>query len=278
MSDNKKTGFRWIYTGVTCFLALQLLGCSHNGSGSGGSGTGPSGDTSLIGNWQFEATPSGSGAAPFAVLSGFVNEQGLNGNSTTTTASLQVQSSGCYDSTKVVDFEGFTSSPLVQLTSFPSNSQVVTLGLSQQCSNGVSLCGTYTVAGGCADKETGNITGVKYAALTGTFSTSPGATTGIQVTSTQAGQGTGQGSFQLSGTETFTGVSCATSATIDATQSFISGSTVYLVAQTNAAGNPVLTIDATLNPGATTLTLSKITFPGSNCFQSLSGASLTNAQ
>ena len=276
MSKVKRTGFHWVSTALICFTALQLAGCSHSGSGSGGSGTGPSPDASLIGNWQFEATSSGT--LPFSGLSGFVNEEGFAGNSTTTTASLQVQSTSCFAGTKVIDMEGFSMSPLAQLTSFPSNSQVVTLGLSQQCSNGVSLCGTYSVAGGCADQAAGSITGVKYATLTGAFSTVAGAAVGARITVNQSAQGTGQGGFQISGTESFTGVSCATAATIDPIQSSLSGSFLHLVSQTNATGNPSLTIDATINSAATNLTLGKITFASSNCFQSLNGASLSNTQ
>ena len=270
------TGFRWIPIGLICFIALQLAGCSQNGSGSGGSGSGPAPDTSLIGNWQFEATSSGT--VPFSGLSGFVNEQGIAGDSTSTTASLQVQSTGCFAGTKVIDMEGFTKSPLAQLVSFPTDSQVVTLGLSQQCSNGVSLCGTYTVAGGCADQATGSVTGVKYAQLTGTFGTTPGAPVGVHITLNQSAQGTGQGDFQVSGTEAFTGVSCAASATIDPAQSWVSGNSLHLVSQTNVAGDPPLIIDAVINPAATTLTLGNITFTGSNCFQSLNGVSLSNTQ
>ena len=176
--------------------------------------------------------------------------------------------------------EGFTKAPLAQLTSFPADSQVVTLGLSQQCTSGVSLCGTYTVVGGCADQASGSIVGIKFADFTGTYSTSAGAPIGAHITVKQSAQGTGQGSFQISGTMAFTGISCATAATIDPTQSSLSGGSLHLVAQTSATGNASLTIDATLNSAATTLTLQNVTFTGtaSNCFQPLNGATLSNTQ
>ena len=266
----------WLGVGTFGIAILQMAGCSHggSGSGSGGGGNGPAPDTSLIGNWQFEA--SSSSTVPFTNLSGFVNEQGFAGGSTTTTASLQVQSTSCFANTKVIDLEGFTKAPLAQLTSFPADSQVVTLGLSQQCTNGVSLCGTYTVAGGCADKASGTIVGVKYAELTGTFSTSPGATPGVQITVSQATQGTGQGDFQVTGTMAFTGLSCATAATIDTAQSSLSGAAVHLVSQLSPAGSSPLIIDASLNTTATTLTLQNVTFTGGSCFQSLNGVSLAH--
>jgi len=273
-----KSGANWLLqVGLVFVLGLQLIGCSHSGSGSGsGSGGGSSvPDTSLIGNWQFQATSTGT--APFTTLSGFVNEEGIEGDSTVTTASLQVQSNGCFSNAKVLDLEGFTKTPLAQLTSFPLDSQVVTLGLSQQCTN-VSLCGTYTIAGGCADSATGSITGVKYSTLTGTFSTVSGAPAGMAATVTQTTEGTGQGGFQVSGSITFTGLSCATSSSIDSTQSYLSGSFLHLVGVTNAPASFPLTIDATINPAASTVTLNAFTSASSSCFQPLNGATLSNTQ
>src|ERR1700712_226371 len=127
----------------TCLLLVvtaNFTGCVHHGTGtaSGSPGSGPTAETSLIGNWQFQATSTA--APPFISLSGFVNQQGMIGDSTFTTASLQVQSNGCFANAKVIDFSGFSNAPFAQLTSFPSEGQTVTLGLSQQCTN-VSLCG-----------------------------------------------------------------------------------------------------------------------------------------
>jgi hypothetical protein len=266
-----KAGANWLLrVELVCFIALQLIGCAQTGSGSGGGGTTVP-DTSLIGNWRFQVTSTGN--VPFTTLSGFVNEVGTAGNSTVTTASLQIQSNGCFANTKVLDFEGFTKSPLSQLTSFPAESQVVTLGVSQQCT-GVSLCGTYTIAGGCADTATGSIVGVLYSQLAGTFSTASSAPAGLKITINQSSQGTGQGGFQVYGSMTFTGLSCAMSGSIDSTQSFLSGSSLHLVSTTNAAVNPQLIIDANIDPTATTLTLNAVTSANS-CFESLNGISLS---
>jgi hypothetical protein len=261
--------------GLIYVLGLQLLGCAKHGSGTGSGGGSTPPDTSLIGNWQFQATSTGT--APFTTLSGFINEEGFAGDSTITTASLQVQSNGCFANAKVIDLQGFTKSPLAQFTSFPLDSQVVTMGLSQQCT-GVSLCGTYSVAGGCADGATGSITGVKYSTLTGTFSTASGASAGMAATLTQSTEGTGEGSFQVSGSINFTGLTCATSSSIDPTQSFLSGSSLHLVGTSNAPANAPLTIDASINPTATVVTLNTITNTNSTCFQPLSGATLSISQ
>ena len=274
-----KAGVSWLARfGLISVIALQTAGCAHSGSGSGGSGGGGGttpGDTSLIGNWQFDVTSTDN--IPFIGLSGFINEQGMQGGSTVTTASLQVQSTSCFANTGVIDLEGFSMSPTAQLTSFPSDSQVVTLGLSQQCT-GVQLCGTYTVAGGCADKATGNIVGTKYAQLTGTFSTAASASAALQIMLNQSAQGTGAGNFQVSGSMTFSGLSCATSATIDPTQSYVSGSSLFLVAKTNAVSGAPVTMNATINSAATTLALNNITFTDNMCFQPLTGLNLSKNQ
>jgi hypothetical protein len=261
---------------LACVIALQFLGCgSKGGTGSGSTGSLPptTPDTSLTGNWQFQAASTID--APFTSLSGFVNEEGIAGDATTTTASLQVQSTGCFSGVKVLDFEGFTKSPLVELNSFPSDSQVISFDLNQQCTAGASLCGTYSVVGGCGDKATGTVIGTKYALLTGMFSTSSTAPAGLQMTINQSAQGTGQGNFQVSGSMSFTGISCATSGTIDPTQSFLSGSTLQLVVTINAIGSPQLTMYANVNSAATTIALTNVTFAGSSCFQSLNAASLS---
>jgi hypothetical protein len=273
-----KAGPSWLLrAALICLMLVQLSGCAQHGSGSG-SGSGGGGgsttpDTSLIGNWQFQATSTGN--PPFTSLSGFVNEPGIAGDSTLTTASLQIQSNSCFSGTKVVDFEGFTKAPLAQLTSFPSNSQTITLGLSQQCT-GVSLCGTFTIAGGCADQATGSIVGVKYTQLSGTFSGAASSTASLKISISQSSQGTGQGSLQVSGTMAFTGLPCSTSASIDSTQSYVSGSSLHLVALTNAAVNPQLVIDSTINPAASTMTLNTISFADNSCFAPFNGLTLSN--
>ncbi len=265
-------------------MAIEVVGCSSSSGGSGTGGTGGGGGTStpvppavsLTGNYQFQT--SSTGVVPFTALSGFVNEEtGSTDGSYGLTASLQVQSNACFADIKVLDLGGFTKSPLSQLTAFPYDSQTVTLSLSQNCT-GVSLCGSYTVAGGCADKATGTIVGTKYAALAGTFRTDASASPAMHITLNQMSQGTGQGSFQVSGSMSFTGAGCLTSGTIDKISSFLSGSSLHLVAATDSASGAALTLDGTIDTGATTLTVNSIHLAGSNCLDSLNGSRLVLTQ
>ena len=198
----------------------------------------------------------------------------MAGDSTVTTASLQIQSNGCFANTKVLDFEGFTKSPLSQLTSFPSESQVVTLGLSQQCT-GVSLCGTYTIAGGCADTATGSIVGccctANWLERLSTASSARSRTQNYDQ-SILARNGPGQLSSLRLNDLHWAFLRYVRLDRFDA--EFPLWKSLHLVSTTNAAVNPQLIIDANINPTATTLTLNPIASANS-CFESLNGISLS---
>ena len=260
-----------------CLVAIQCLGCAkHSGSGSGG--TPGSGSTTpptvdLTGNWQFEVTSSGN--VPFSTLSGFLNEQpSSSGDSFPMTASVLVQSNSCFAGSKVLDLSGFTKDPYSQLVAFPSYGQTVTLSLSSSCTN-VSLCGSFSVSGGCANGMSGDIVAVKYTQLNGSFQTAAASPQSLKMSLTQSSQGTGQGYFGVSGTLAFTGVSCLTAVTLDPTQSYLSGSSLHLVATTNAANAAVMTMDGTINVAATGVTLNQVSLAGSSCLDPLNGAGLT---
>ena len=257
--------------GVVCFA-----GCAKSpSSGGSGGGGGPTPNAvNLTGNWQFQVTSAGN--VPLSGMSGFVNEEvGSAGDSSLTTASLQVQSSSCFGNSKVLDLEGFTKDPYSQLTAFPSYAQTLTLNLSQMCTGGDSLCGSYQVSGGCADGMSGQLVGVLYAPLTGTFKTGAGATPALAATIAQAPLGSGQGGFEVSGMLAFTGTSCLTTGTIDPTQSYLSGSYLHLVAKTDAANMALLTADGTMNASATHISLNSISLAGNGCLSSLNGAGLS---
>ena len=271
-------------TVLVCVIAIEAVGCSSSSGGSGSGGSGGGGGTappvppavSLTGNYQFQT--SSTGTVPFNTLSGFVNEANASTDgSYAITASLQVQSDACFAGIKVLDLGGYTKSPLSELTAFPYDSQTVTLNLSQNCT-GVSLCGSYTVAGGCADKASGTIVGTKYATLSGTFQTDASASPALRITIKQTSQGTGQGSFQVSGSTSFTGAGCLTSGTIDEVQSSLSGSSLHLVAATDSTSGAPLTLGGTIDPGATILTVNSINLAGSNCLDSFNGSRLSLKQ
>jgi hypothetical protein len=259
-------------------VALCMAGCappsgSGGGTGGGGTGGGGTGSTALTGNWSFQVNPTGT--APFTYLSGFVDETS-GGVTPSTTASLQVQSNSCFANTKVLDLAGYTDSNLTQLNSFPSYDQTVSFGLSTQCSAGISLCGTYSVAGGCGAGETGQVLGTLYTPLNGTFQTGSTASPTLSLVISQSPLGSGEGTFEVSGTLAFTGASCLTTATIDSSQSYLSGSTLSLVATTNAVGGALLSLNGTMNPAASTIKVNTIDLAGNTCLSSLTGVTLTN--
>ena len=259
---------------VVSALVVLCTGCATHSPSSGGTTTPSSGGTSLTGNWEFQV--STNGVAPFTKLSGFVNQPTASPDSSNAvTASLLTQSNTCFSGTKVLDFSGYLKGSTAQLVAFPSFDQSATLGLSTQCTGGLSLCGGYTVAGGCADKASGTLLGVRYSDLSGTFSTAVGVMPGLSVQITQPSQGTGQGTFLLSGTATATGATCFTSGTLNPQESTLSGSAVHLSINPAAGATQPLILDGTINADTTTLTINAVTFSGGTCMSSLQQTALS---
>lgn len=260
--------------GGFCLLAVFLTSCAKtSGSNSGGLNTPLPANATLSGNWEFQ---SGTKGAPFTILSGYLNEQaGIAGSSHFTEVSLQVQSNSCFSNSKVLDFEGYAQSSTLSLSSFPSYAQVVTLGLSTQCTNGVNLCGSYAVSGGCADTAQGQVTGVQYATFTGTLQSPSSMTPSLQLAISQQVDGNGQGGFPVSGTLLFTGTQCLTKATIISAQSYLTGSILHLVATTNSANSAQLTLDGLINTAASTVSIDSLSLAGSTCVVPLAGTTIT---
>jgi len=99
--------------------------------------------------------------------------------------------------------------------------------------------GTYTINGGCANGDQGKVTGIKipYIAntLNGTFTTSGGGTFDVAGDIAQDSASSGEGSFGVAGTVTFS-ASCFNSGTITSgtfpSGSFIMGTSVALEFET----------------------------------------------
>lgn len=230
---------------------------------------------SLTGNWEFQA--NSTSPVPFAKLTGFLYEDaGSTDDAKVTTASLQVQSGGCFASSHVLDFQGYTKDISAQLTAFPSFSQNVTFGLSTQCTGGLSLCGSYTVVGGCADGATGTLNGVQYDRLSGIFHTPIGTAPALSLTVAQASQGSGQGTFQLSGSFSASGATCFSEASLDPLQSTLSGSILHLATVPVSGLGTSLSVDGSINAAATIITINTINLPSSTCLSSLNGTTLTH--
>ncbi|WP_150133257.1 hypothetical protein [Granulicella sibirica] len=228
----------------------------------------------MSGNWQLNATPT-MGISPFSSLSGYVFEINVAAAAHQTTASFLVASTGCFSGAGAVQLLGNVEQPLVSLTSFEVNNQVLTV-TAQKDEAGDTLSGTYSVKGGCADGDTGTLTGTRYNNLTGTYAgdTQNDATKGIGLSVTQAG-GTGSGIFLMTGSATFSGFSCFTKGSLVAGGvSYISGSSTTLVLNTNEGKSSQVTLIGTIDKSADTLSLSSIQVTGGACAGSYGPAAL----
>ena len=280
-----KTSVRWVSTGcvLTSLTLLLSAGCAKSGSGgAGGSGSGsgssaPDPYANMSGNWQIEATPT-KGSAPFTTLSGYVDELAVNATAHQTNAAFLVKSTGCFADTTTIPLSGNVEQPNVSLSSFSIEGQILTLTATKN-EAATTLSGTYQVAGGCGGGETGTITGQKYASLTGTYkgslASSPGRSLSLNLS--QFVDGTGTGTFLVTGSATATGFSCFTSGSLGATGAgYVSGSSAVLTFTTNDATGAQLVLTGTFDTGATTLTLNSVQVTSGSCAGSYGNATLAS--
>lgn len=256
-------------------LAVSLVGAACGLSGcskSGGSGTGtvpvtdPSTYVFLNGNWEFRATPAAGTTAPFTVLTGFLNEQGTAGATNFTTAALRAQSSTCYGAVPELSLEGAVQATQVGLTSFAAGGQILTIAQTKD-STSTHLSGTYSIAGGCGDGQHGQLAGTAYTPLTGNYNgpVTGSLLNGMHLTLAQSG-GNGDGLFFLTGSATFSGSACFTTANLAFSDGYVTGSTMHLLLKTNeTSSSSQVTVDGTINPAADTLTITSISVAGGKC-------------
>lgn len=253
-------------------LLLTVSGCSAslilipNTAGNGTS-------VGLTGNWvlQFTAT---SGATELTQLSGFINQVGDSQD--TATAALQGTLSDCFAGQSFLPWYGNISGTSVSLYSFVVDQESVTIA-STSDSTQTHLTGTYTVHGPCADGATGNVSGTRYASLTGTYSGALASNAGqhLQLVLKQNAVATGDGTFFVTGSAALQGFTCFTTATIPANGGSVVGSGVLLHLTTNEAGPSTLTLSGSFDPSADTITANSIQISGGQCPGDLGGATLT---
>ena len=269
------------------FMMLSALlagsGCTHPTSGSGSSGSGGGGSSApdpyanMSGNWQLEATAT-SGSVPFNSLSGYVSELAVNATAHATQVAFLVTSNGCFADTKTVPLSGNVEEPNISLSSFSIEGQVLTLTATKN-EAATSLSGTYSVAGGCGDGEAGTITGLRYAPLTGTYTgplaSDPAKTLTLNLS--QYADGTGTGTFLVTGSASMTGFACFTSGTLGATGAgYVSGSMAVLTFNTNDPSGAQLALTGTFDTAASTLTVNSIQVTAGSCSGSYGNASLAS--
>lgn len=262
------------------FGAAALIGCSQRGGSgsSSGSGSGSSDNTvvNVTGNWQIKFTSTNS-PAPISSLAGYLSEQG-QGTTQFLTAALQAQTSGCFTDAATVPMYGGTSGSYVNLTSFSIDGQTLSINV-QANPAGNQFSGNYSISGGCAGGAKGTATGTEYAPLTGTYAgsitgSSPVVTLSLSLSQNTAG--TGLGTFPLSGTATFTGISCFSQGTLAAENGSVIGDTVNMEFTTNDTQGAKVQMTGTIDTAASTLTLSSIQVNGGSCSATQGSATLVH--
>jgi hypothetical protein len=218
----------------------------------------------IAGNWHFSTTSTVSGTSP-VTIDGSINQSGRS-----VSGAVHVDDSSCFDRLTTMGLAGSLTGNNISLTSTSVAGQVTTFTGSI---TGDALTGTYTINGGCADRDQGNVTGIKIFSMantfTGTFTTSGGETNNVAGNVAQ-GSASPEGSFGLTGTVTFN-TACFSSGTITSgtfpSGSFIMGTAVALEIET---GNGTITFLGTLNP-VTGETKGDYTVFGGTCDQTGTG-------
>jgi hypothetical protein len=243
------SSFSWLLS-----VLVLLCGCgggpgtSHLPSSppSGPPSGPPAQGQSISGNWQFSTTSTAG--VPSLTIAGSINQSGSS-----VSGAVHVAGSNCFDPLITVGLTGTLTGGDISLTSTPVVGQVITFTGTITYN---TFTGTYSINGGCADGEQGNVAGIIVASITygaassqlsGTFTTSVGETFDVVADVTQSSNASSEGSFGITGTATF-GTSCFSSGTITSgtfpSGSYIIGASVALEIET---GNGTVTFLGTAN-------------------------------
>lgn len=269
---HRNTGCRTVCHALCAALlglaVLPITGCSIPPTVVSTTGPGSTASTSLTGNWQISASTT-SGTAPFQALSGAILETASQaGSNPALFANLQaVAPGGCYSGATAIPLSGFRSKNQTSLDSLPVLSQVLNLS-STSNDAGTTLNGLFTVSGGCGNAVKGTVSGIRIPTFTGTFSgawSGMGSPATITLKAIQNSSADGLGYFHVSGSATFSGISCFNSGTLQAAQSTVSGQQVQLVLLTNELNPSSVLMTGLLDPTATSLSLSQIQILSGTC-------------
>ncbi|MBI3477623.1 MAG: hypothetical protein HY010_17970 [Acidobacteria bacterium] len=226
--------------GVAAFLALSLVGCGSTISNT----------AFTQGNWAFVATST----APKLnkVISTYVLGGNLSQSGNKLTGTLSVSNSGCI-SDQTLAFTGTVKGSDITLTSAAFDGNVISVTASGTKD---SLTGNYTITGGCADEGTitagavPSLSGTWNGTLTPVFGRGNGiSTVGVSVALVQSAAAAENGSFELTGTLTYTGTACVEPVAL--TLSSVAGSVVNISAQ-SGFGYSNVALDSITNPTSMT--------------------------
>jgi hypothetical protein len=213
----------------------------------------PSLGLSVAGNWQFNTTSMVSGA-PALTIAGSIVQSGSS-----VSGALHVNGSSCFDPLRTVGLTGTLTGSDLSLILTSVDGQVTTLtgSISDNTFTATHLpgqfTGTYTINGGCAGGDKGNVTGVPVSSMShnwaGDLTSETGDTNRVVVGLTQ-GPGTSEGIFELSGTAFFEVGNCFKTAKISSGTfpggSYVMGNSVSLEIETD---NGVIVFQGTPSGG-----------------------------
>ena len=272
-----KKQFSTLAKAAGCAAIMLIVGC---GGSKGGSNSPVNPTVSLTGNWSLStassAFPGTNTQIAAALTSSGVNVVGF----------AHVVNSPCYGFSTDVPISGqqtgssngLIDSDLTLATSAISNQILNVNGVVS--GQGSTISGTYAIAGGCGNGDKGTLGGTRMAPLTGTYVGTIVSATGTKVATTalltQSSTSDADGFFHMTGSATFTGSPCVTSATIvnASTDTLLAGNgfAAYLTSGTSAKTQ--IEIFGTFDPAAHTLAV-QYQVVGGLCTGDSGGGALT---
>jgi hypothetical protein len=154
------------------------------------------------------------------------------------TGTMYITGSECFDPSNQVNFTGTVHDKAITLTSPALDGQVITVAATG--TDAADLTGTYSVAGGCDDGDSGTVTANAVPSISATWSgtlvnasslTNGNVSATISIALAQAATASSDGTFALTGNITYTNSVCSVSGTVGA-GSFVSGQFVLINAGT----------------------------------------------
>jgi hypothetical protein len=268
---------------IVGILALALTGCVANAPISVSDPPGP--PANITGNWQFTASPSGSGGIPIAAYLAATNGA-VSGSAVVESAFPQdCSSNGCCGG-PFAEFNGSLNGTIdaegnLKLGSaVPNGGPVFTMA--GTVNSGTLAKGSFNLTGSGSCAAQGTMAGTEYPALNGTYSGKlTSQTTGqsftISATFNQTGTLNSRGFFDVNGTANLSGYPCATSASVATPLDLNSGFLGNNFAVTmNAVPGGTLILSGALSPNDTTMqTQYSFVQVGSSCNDDIGTGALT---
>ena len=252
-------------------LTLALIcGCGGGKKISSPPSDPPAQGMNAVGNWQFSTKSTAQ--FPPMTIAGSIAQSGVSLN-----GAVHVGGSHCFDALTTVSLEGAIDGSDISLTSAQIAGQVITFTINiteDPLTRAADVTGTYSIEGGCADGDQGNLIGhnIPFIAnlLNGTLTASQGETFDVAADVAQDSHPSSAGSFGITGTVTFT-KPCFSSGTIMSgtfpAGSYLIGTSLALEIETDKG---ILAFHGTVDPDKAEIT-GDYTVSGSICDQSGTG-------